>query len=214
MLPKQLKAIFFDMDGVLIYSERRHFDTWVAILKELNQPAEQLPYEPFIGCSDLELTKYIINEFNLDYTAADLYHIKKQKFIELAKQPFNKPAGRDDFLQQLAEIRLAVVSSSSPAEIEATLMHEGIAGHFQFTVSNEDVVNTKPNPEPYQLALNKMKVPAENCLVIEDSNAGIAAAQAAGIATVVMRNDDIVVNDEFKHLPAVTNYLELATLLS
>ncbi len=81
-------------------------------------------------------------------------------------------------------IPLAVVSGSRRDSVTASLITLGLLEKFDVLICAEDCKNGKPDPEPFLLAAAHLKVPAESCLVFEDTDMGIQAAQAAGMASV------------------------------
>ncbi len=84
---------------------------------------------------------------------------------------------------------MAVVTSSQREHFE--VMHAGtqLTDFFEFVLAREDFKETKPNPEPYLLALERLGLEAERCIAIEDSERGLAAARAAGLRCLVIPND-------------------------
>jgi len=86
-------------------------------------------------------------------------------------------------------VRMAVVTSSQREHFE--VMHAGtqLTDFFEFVLAREDFKETKPNPEPYLLALERLGLEAERCIAIEDSERGLAAARAAGLRCLVIPND-------------------------
>ena len=86
-------------------------------------------------------------------------------------------------------MRMAVVTSSQRQHLD--LMHAGIGltNYFEFVLAREDYGKTKPNPEPYLAALERLGMRVENCVAVEDSERGLAAAHAAGLRCLVIPNE-------------------------
>jgi HAD superfamily hydrolase (TIGR01509 family) len=82
--------------------------------------------------------------------------------------------------------RMAIVTSSEPEPFAAVHTRAGILHHFELALTREQYVNSKPDPEPYLVAAARLGVPASRCLVVEDSERGLRAAKAAGIACWVV----------------------------
>ena len=85
-------------------------------------------------------------------------------------------------------LRMAVVTSSRREHLEITHERNGLLGLFEFILAADDYRYFKPHPEPYQVALQRLKLPAERCVVVEDSERGLASALAAGLRCIVVPN--------------------------
>jgi HAD superfamily hydrolase (TIGR01509 family) len=88
-----------------------------------------------------------------------------------------------------ARYRLAIVTSSQPGPFAAVHARTGILRHFELALTREQYVSSKPHPEPYLLAAARLGVSAARCLVVEDSERGLRAAKAAGIACWVVPSE-------------------------
>lgn len=176
-------AIFFDFDGVLADTEPVHWACWAEVLASAGVDLEWDFYHSYcIGISDDEMLRLVATraEPPRDSTLLSaLYPAKKKLFRErtVARSPF--ASGLVALLAALEPVyKLAVVSSSSSAEIEPPLIAWGLRRYFGTVVSGESVNRHKPDPEPYVLAAKLLRV--RDALVVEDSAAGIASGRAAG----------------------------------
>jgi beta-phosphoglucomutase-like phosphatase (HAD superfamily) len=86
-----------------------------------------------------------------------------------------------------AKWKSAVVSGSSRAEVEMTLRALGVLDRFPFFLGAEDTARGKPHPDGYQLAAERLQVAPGECVVLEDSHAGISAGKAAGMGVIAVR---------------------------
>jgi beta-phosphoglucomutase len=177
------EAILFDFDGVLVDSEPVHFECWREILKTFDM---QLDWETYrthgIGVSDRDLMSLICRQAGRPLEVERLlaeYPRKKELFRTrmLERQSFTP--GVLELLSQLDAYQLAVVTSSGQSEVEPILRHAGIHDLFRAAVYGGDVKKLKPAPDPYLLAMQKLGV--RTALVVEDSDAGVASARAAGL---------------------------------
>lgn len=184
-------AILFDFDGVLADTEPVHWRCWNQILEPFSI---QLTWETFqrecIGVSDRDLIERLASQRRPPIPFQDLwskYPSKKELFrTRITDVPF--PAETVNFLWELTNFyRLAVVTSSARIEIEPALLHGGIRSCFQELVCGKEVDHLKPAPDPYLKAAALLG--ARNPLVIEDSDAGVASALAAGFE--VLRINDV-----------------------
>ncbi len=176
-------AILFDFDGVLADTEPLHCACWAEVLADLGVTLEWDFYRArCIGVDDRLMLRMMASRASPPRDWQELwarYPAKKDLFRRrtLAAPPFD-PA-LDAYLETLAACyKLAVVSSSSCAEIEPLLEAGGLRRHFATVVGGESVLHHKPAPDPYLLAAERLS--ARHPLVVEDSEAGLASGRAAG----------------------------------
>lgn len=175
-------AILFDFDGVLADTEPLHFRCWREIL---NPYGIQMDWDTYvrtcIGITDRLMLAQFCDRANPPVelqTLIDEYPRKRELFRTLVSQELPFFVGCGEFLDSLNGYPLAVVSSSGRLEIEPALERAGLLDRFETLVCGGDVRNHKPAPDPYLLAASRLK--AQHPLVIEDSDAGVESARAAG----------------------------------
>ena len=189
----KIKAIIFDMDGVLIDAKEWHF---LALNKALNLFGLEISkYDHFVTFDGLPtrdklkmltMEKKIpnglhsfINEMKQIYTMEIVYTSCKPKFYH---QFALEKLKRDGY-------KLAVCSNSIKNTISTMLEKAKLIHHFEFYLSNQDVEKGKPDPEIYQKAIQKLGLNPKECLIVEDNENGIKAAIASG--AYVLKIDDI-----------------------
>jgi beta-phosphoglucomutase len=180
-----IKAVIFDMDGVLIDAKEWHFDALNSALVDCGmEPISSHDHHTvFDGLStdqklnilskDKNLTaefKKKINDLKQDYT---------WKIAEEKLQPFQQHVTMMSRLQQEG-YRFAVCSNSIKKTVEIFIGKAGLTNYMEFMLSNEDVVNKKPHPDIYLLAMKKLDLQPQECLIVEDNFNGIKAAKASG----------------------------------
>jgi HAD superfamily hydrolase (TIGR01509 family) len=176
------EAIFFDFDGVLADSEPLHHACWAEVLAPHGVDLDWETYRDHcVGLSDRDLVDFVAARAGREADADRLwqeYPRKQQLFRQRvqAEPPISPEVIR--LLHSLDGYKLALVSSTSRAELEPVLRRAGILDRFQTLVCSEDVANFKPHPEPYRLAAERLGV--HRGLVVEDSEAGLASGRAAG----------------------------------
>lgn len=189
-----MKAIIFDMDGVMTNTEPVHYACWKEVLKEDGVDLEYETYKACIGSTReffLDLVKENYGKVYDDpQTALDRMQEKKDLFIE--KNGLPVMPGIKDAVKRLQEAGylLAVASSSPMYAIESTLDTIGIRTCFQSLTSGSEVERSKPEPDTFLRAMEKMQLRPEDCLVVEDSTNGGLAAKAAGMKCVWFHNQD------------------------
>ena len=181
------EAILFDFDGVLLDSEPVHCECWKEALQPLGVPVTWDVYAlKCVGTSDKDMIHTFAALCEPPADPATLwaeYPLKKRLFQErMAVDPPFAP-GVDKFFQELSQsYRLGVVSSSASSEIEPLLRVAGIRPHLNTVVSGDDVQRHKPAPDPYLLAAERLGI--TRALVVEDSQAGMESARAAGFEAI------------------------------
>lgn len=189
LLP-HLKAVFFDLDDVLVFSERMHNKAWKICLPSFGINPDTIDFASFTGMSDMQQAKRFIKEFNINEDPQTLWEQKRKTFIELTQSGFESAKGRNALLEHLTQhYQVGVVSSSPISVIKAVLQLEKIAHLFHFVIGFEDCEKHKPDPTPYQNALLRAGVTANEALVIEDSVTGITAAKKAAIPVIGILKD-------------------------
>lgn len=180
-----LKAVFFDLDDVLVFSEDAHNKAWELSLPQFGGRPDEIDFRALTGVCDIQQAQRFKTQFNLKEDVGSLFEAKRQIFMELAKSGLSAPDGRNALLEKLSvSYTIGVVSSSRSDVVEHILASEKIRSFFHFVIGYEDCLRHKPDPFPYEYALTKAGVKPHEALVIEDSFSGITAAQKASIPVV------------------------------
>jgi HAD superfamily hydrolase (TIGR01509 family) len=181
----KIKAIFFDNDGVLVNTERLYFLAAQKIFARLGANLTEKQYQDDIllrglPTFDLLPPRVIISP----ETKKALYRERNRIYQELcANTDTSLPqvCSTIEKIRQTGDYILGVVTASSQENFLANHQQTGILPLMDFWVTRDDVSQSKPDPEPYNLALKKARVVPKQALVIEDSQRGLQAAVAAGI---------------------------------
>ena len=183
-------AILFDFDGVLADTEPLHYNCWREIIAPYGIDLAWERYSSsYIGIPDDVMLAEFCKEASppVEFkTLKNQYPRKRDRFRELILSDLPFFPGCREFLGSLSSHRLAVVTSSGRTEIEPALERAGLLGFFETLVFGGDVKNQKPAPEPYLLAASRLKV--SNPLVVEDSEAGVESARAAGFDVIRVKS--------------------------
>ena len=181
-----LKAVIFDMDGVLIDSESLKAHAWKIVLDSYHVPGGDRFYLDNVGTSRLDLCKKAVRLFRINDAPELLAQKKLAATKELMKKEFKPIKPMIDFLKSIPKSRykIRVASATNKAIIEYNLRKAGIQDLVDAIASGEDDIlpgRNKPFPDIFILMAKKLKVGPGNCLVIEDSTNGIKAAKVAGM---------------------------------
>ena len=189
-----LKAVIFDMDGVILDSEPIYYQIETKFFGNLGISISDEEYHTFVGLSMMEMCRRIKNNHNLKEEIETLVKSNNEVVFQhfsnsenLQSTPF-----LEQFMQNLLEnnIKLAVASSSSKKLIEVILEKLILKKYFKICVSGNEVKNGKPAPDVFLYTANLMNVNPEECLVIEDSTNGVKAAKSAEMMCVGFQNSN------------------------
>ncbi len=186
-----MKAVIFDMDGVLVDSEPLHYESDVAMLDRLGIRAPEGYLDRFVGVTNPVMWAEIAREFAVEKDVEEILNAQLSLKLKLLKKADLKPV--DGIPELLAEIRkarlpVAVASSSSAIFIKEVLSRIGVARFIDAYVSGENVKRSKPEPDVYLKAAESVGVDPAFCVAIEDSKNGAIAANRAGMKCVGYRN--------------------------
>jgi beta-phosphoglucomutase-like phosphatase (HAD superfamily) len=183
-------AILFDNDGVLVDTEGFYFQANRDVLAEFGVALDREAYvELFLrdskGAWDM-LRERGVGEREI-WRARARRDRRYQDLIAAGNAASLLLPGVAAGLAAIAgRFRLAIVTSSEPEPFAAAHARAGILHHFELTLTREQYENSKPHPEPYLRAVERLGVAPERCLVVEDSERGLRAAKAAGLACWVV----------------------------
>lgn len=181
---KKVDAVIFDMDGVLIDSERISFQCFQKVFEEYNYKMDEKFYLKFIGRNVDSIKEIMKEEYGEDFPFDIIYRKKADLAHEITdKNGVIVKPGVHELLDYLNEqnYKIAVASSTRKERVLQLLEEAKIKDKVDYIIGGDQVENSKPNPEIFLKAAKGLEVKPENCLVIEDSDAGITAAHAANM---------------------------------
>jgi len=176
-------AYIFDFDGVLFYTMEGHFQCYRQALEEFGVPINREQFYRQAGMKGVEQIAYFAEEAGVILDPHDVYRRKVQ--IQKGHEPVAEPIRCNvDWLIMLQKNGnpLAIASGSSKPSILPVLKQHAI--HMEVVVSSEDVERGKPHPDLFLEAARRLSVQPDLCIVVEDSDAGVEAAQAAGMGVL------------------------------
>lgn len=189
----KFKALLFDLDGTLVDSEHFHFNTWNELLSESNV---ELTYDDFLknyagiplpgNASRLKDLYEIETSLEELISRKEYLTVERLKTSEIGLMPFVQSAMDYFFSKELA---MVLVTASKRADVDEMFKKNGLHKYFNFLVTRSDVKNSKPDPESYNLAVEKLGLLKEECLVFEDTLNGLRAAKAAGLTCYAIQGN-------------------------
>lgn len=190
MISKESKsptALIFDMDGVLIDSEPLHKRAKELAFKEHGIVLPESVYDSYKGRPDATMLPEILTARGWSADKIAEFSRRKRRFYEGIEHELQAVPGAVDFVRWAAtRYKLALATSATSRNREATLKLLGIGDHFAAVVDASGHTRPKPEPEVFLVAMQKLGVSAADCWIIEDSVNGVKSAKAAGSATVAI----------------------------
>ena len=187
-----IKAIIFDLDGVLIETEQETFKFYQQYLKKYNIILKDDNFKYKAGRKSKDFWRDVLSEKDLKkiYTT-EITNLKRELFNKYPEKYIKKIAGTEEMLQSLKEkgFTLAVASQNEKAMIKTVLRFLNIEKYFDLVLSKNDIKSLKPDPEIYLLAMKQLNLTPDQCIVVEDSKDGIAAAKNAKIFCIGIKHD-------------------------
>lgn len=195
----KIKAVIFDMDGVLIDAKEWHYEALNKALGlfglEISRYDHLVAYDGLPTKRKLEM---LSTERSLPVELHDFINEMKQKYTMEIVHTKCKPSFHHEYaLSRLQHegYRLAVASNSVRNTVQVMMEKSALMGYLDFFLSNQDVTVGKPDPEIYTKAIARLGLQPQECLIVEDNERGIQAAVASG--ALVMQVDDV--NDVTYH---------------
>ena len=211
---RPFQAVIFDMDGVIVDSEPHHERAFREVLHGLGYPdLGGLHFPDYIGRSDQDLLVDFVTRHRPPQSLPELLASKRARVLQILREVQPIFAGLPELVEKLARLHpLAVASGSEHPVIEAVLSLRELRRHFSAVVSASDVQRGKPAPDIFLHTASLLKVAPHDCVVIEDSRPGVAAALAAGMQVIAITNTHAA--SELQHaMHVVRSYPELERLL-
>ncbi len=185
-----VEAILWDNDGVLVDTECLFFESTRRTLAAIGI---QLSGEQFLDLSMRQGRSAFELAIDRGWPKEQVANLKRERdllYSEMLRKQTRVLPGVAETLQALhGRMRMAVVTSSQRQHFDVMRGEIGLTRYFEFVLAREDYGQSKPNPEPYLLALERLGMKAESCIAVEDSERGLAAARAAGLRCLVIPNE-------------------------
>jgi HAD superfamily hydrolase (TIGR01509 family) len=186
-----IKALIFDFDGIIIDSETPELTAWQEAFAEHGQELKLELWADVVGRphTHFDFHAYFREHVNPSVNMEEFRRSRRERVIGLTLQQPILP-GVESYLRDASQLGLKVglASSSTRSHVHGHLARLGLLDYFHTTICFEDTDEHKPDPAPYLEVLDRLNVPAQQALAIEDSPNGVTAAKAAGIYCVAVPN--------------------------
>ncbi len=183
----KIKAIIFDMDGVISDTQKLHANVESEILARFN--IDICPEEitrKYAGMKTSEVFNDLLRGQSQPYDVDELMREKWSLMTRLGNESIDEIEGSAELIQRFYKegYKMAVASASNQDYVGNVIQSLSLEKYFEHLVSGDMVKNGKPDPEIFWLAASKLKVDPENCLVIEDGRSGMEAAKVGGMECI------------------------------
>lgn len=183
-MERKYKGIIFDLDGVLCHTDHYHYQAWKKLADRLEIPFNETDNNRLRGVSRMESLEIILEKSTVSYSPEE-----KQKFAEVKNETYKKLLQQmkpSDISEEVREtlsllksyFSLAVGSSSKNTGL--ILQKTDMEKYFDAVADGNDIQNSKPDPEVFLVAADRLHLSPAVCLVVEDAKAGVDAAIAGG----------------------------------
>lgn len=183
-----LKAVLFDMDGVLVDSEPEYQRLDMLLARELGFELTHEEQSSYVGVSTLEMWQALKLKYGFEQDAYEVAQRETQMmaryYAEGQLYPFDATVA---LLKSCADsgLKVAVATSSAQENAECVIRRLGLAGIVHAVVSSCMTQCSKPAPDIFLLAMELLGVEGDACIVVEDADNGVTAARAAGVKRII-----------------------------
>jgi HAD superfamily hydrolase (TIGR01509 family) len=187
-LPRPVRAVVFDMDGLLVDTETVYCEALTQACAEFGRELPTDVLHQMIGQVWINSAPLLVAHFGDDFDPEAMRARATEMFYEIVEAEVALKAGVLEILDELDRLRLprAIATSSRRREVEHHIGGHGLLARFDAVLANGDYPRPKPNPDPYLAAAAALGLPPEDCLALEDSHNGVRAAASAGMMTIMV----------------------------
>jgi beta-phosphoglucomutase family hydrolase len=185
-----IRAVIFDMDGVIVESESAHVEAEKQVLLKhgISISADEL--HEYAGTTAKAMFTDLIRKYKLKVEVESILLEKEQILFEFLEEDAEPTKGIMELLLRLKErnVKLCIGSSSPMKQIEYILKKLNIGCLFDYAVGSDNILHSKPDPEIFLKAAAGLGLKPQECLVVEDAKLGVEAAKRAGMRCIGYKN--------------------------
>lgn len=184
-----IKAVIFDLDGVIVSTDDCHYEAWKKLADEEGIYFDRKINDRLRGVSRMASLEIVLERANKAYTGEEKAKLAERKngyYRDFIKKltPNDILPGVIDNLAELKKNGIKIAIGSSSKNTPVILKQIGLDGYFDAVSDGNNITKSKPDPEVFLKAAEMLKIPPENCLVVEDADAGIEAGKRGGMKTL------------------------------
>lgn len=212
-MDRKIKAIIFDLDGVLCFTDKYHYQAWKNLADELGIYFDEKINDRLRGVSRMASLEIILEKTDKQYTEEQKVRFteKKNALYRELLQNMTPDDVTEEVRQTLTELKcrgylLAVGSSSKNAQF--IIEQIDVASYFDAVADGNDITKSKPDPEVFLVAAKKLGIEPEKCVVVEDADAGIKAAKAGNMTAYALGGDAVYSDEKDEILSSFADLLK------
>ena len=184
-----IKAVIFDLDGVIVSTDDCHYEAWKKLSDEEGIYFDRKINDRLRGVSRMASLEIVLERANKAYTEEEKAKLAERKngyYRDFIKKltPNDILPGVMDNLAELKKNGIKIAIGSSSKNTPIILKQIGLDGYFDAVSDGNNISKSKPDPEVFLKAAEMLKIPPKNCLVVEDADAGIEAGKNGGMKTL------------------------------
>ncbi|MFC2044639.1 HAD family hydrolase [Chloroflexota bacterium] len=184
------KTVIWDVDGVIVDSAHYHFGSWQEVFKNRGISYNEEDFKKTFGQRNDAIIRTILGESVSQKEINSVATEKEKSFRRRIRRNVKSLPGVIELMKALSEggFIIALASSTPRENVDLIIKNIGIDKYFQSIVADEDVTEGKPSPQVFLLAAKRLGVEPRDCVVIEDSVAGVTGAKRAGMSCLAVTN--------------------------
>jgi beta-phosphoglucomutase len=184
-----LRALIFDMDGVIVHSNPVHRQAWVSYNRRFGLETTEAMHQRMYGKRNDQI---VLDFYGAHLTPAEVFShgaAKESLYREMMRPllPAAFVAGLRAFIERHRDLAIGLGTNAEPPNVRFILEESGLAPLFSAVVDGHQVQNAKPAPDIYLEVARRLSVSPQHCVVFEDSSSGVSAALAAGMRVIGVR---------------------------
>lgn len=188
-----IKAVIFDLDGVIVTTDDCHYTAWKKMADDEGIYFDRKINERLRGVSRMQSLEIILEKSDKPYTEQEKLALAAKKnayYVDLIQKltPHDVLGGVTENLKTLKERGIKIAIGSSSKNTPIILNRIGLADYFDAVSDGNNIKNSKPDPEVFIKAAEMLNIAPENCMIVEDADAGIEAGRRAGMKTFALGN--------------------------
>ncbi|ANF98110.1 beta-phosphoglucomutase [Paenibacillus bovis] len=209
-----IKAVIFDLDGVIVSTDQYHYQAWKKMSDEEGIKFNETINNRLRGVSRMESLEIILEKAERTYTPEEKIALAERKNTYYREslsevKPDDMLPGAKHTIDELKKRGVKIAIGSSSKNTPTILKQIGLADAFDAVADGNDITHSKPDPEVFLLAAERLGVPPEECLVVEDAEAGVQAAIAGGMNVAAVGDAGLHSQDADYRLERVDEILDL-----
>ncbi len=207
------KAVIWDMDGLLLDTERVALESWTEAVEEMGAEADKNVFRGIIGMNRKSWEEKLRKDLDHSLDVDELISVTNRIYKQRIEEGVPMKQGARDCLEWLREKRIpqALATSTNRSYTQHKLGKHELEGFFKAIVTGDRVTHGKPHPEIFQTAAREIQVAPEQCLVFEDSRLGVIGAAASGAYVILVpdigSHDEESLSKVGKELPTLSHAL-------